>query len=108
MTKSFAREKLGAGLLLMVSGALCMSFGANAEPRTYELPPETVRLLPGPGVDAAAPCTGCHSPDYIKTQPPGQGKAFWTATVNKMRKVFGAPVEEEDVAKVVEYLAATY
>jgi sulfite dehydrogenase (cytochrome) subunit B len=108
MTKTNARKRLSAGFVFMISGALCMPPIVRAEPRAYELPPETIRLLPGPGVEAAAPCTGCHSPDYIKTQPPGQGKTFWTAIVNKMRKVFGAPVEEEDVAKIVDYLAATY
>jgi sulfite dehydrogenase (cytochrome) subunit B len=104
MTNTMARKALGAGFALMIAGTA----GASAEPRTYVLPPETVRLLPGPGVESAQPCTGCHSPDYIKTQPPAQGKAFWTATVNKMRKVYGAPIEEEDAAKIADYLAATY
>jgi hypothetical protein len=90
------------------AGALCMPFAISAEPRIYTLPEETVRLLPGPNVEAAQVCTGCHSADYIRTQPPHQGKAFWTATVAKMRKVFGAPVEDGDVDKVIDYLAATY
>jgi sulfite dehydrogenase (cytochrome) subunit B len=99
-------KRLTASFVLMM--AVGMPFAVGAERRAYVLPEETVRLLPGPGVEAGAPCTGCHSPDYIKTQPPGQGKAFWTAIVTKMRKVFGAPVEEEDAAKIVDYLAATY
>jgi sulfite dehydrogenase (cytochrome) subunit B len=108
MTNTTMRKPRAFVLAIAGASVLSLPFVLKAEPRAYVLPPETVRLLPGPGVEAAAPCTGCHSPDYIKTQPPGQGKAFWTATVNKMRKVFGAPVEEEDVAKVVDYLAATY
>lgn len=108
MTNAIARKCITAGFAIMISGAFCIPSGASAEPRTYVLPEETVRLLPGSGVEAAAVCTGCHSPDYIKTQPPGQGKAFWTAIVTKMRKVFGAPIEEEDAPKIIDYLAATY
>ncbi len=88
--------------------AFCVPLALKAELRTYKLPEETVRLLPGPNVNAAQVCTGCHSADYIKTQPSHQGKAFWTAEVTKMRKVFGAPVEEEDIGKIVDYLTATY
>ena len=39
-----------------------------------------------------AQCSLCHSVDYITTQPPGKDLAFWTAIVNKMIKVFGAPL----------------
>ena len=88
--------------------AFCVPLALKAEPRTYQLPEETVPLLPGPNVDTALVCTGCHSADYIRTQPPHQGKAFWTAEVTKMRKVFGAPVEEEDTARIIDYLTATY
>jgi hypothetical protein len=86
-----------------------MSAPARAEVRTYVLPEETARLLPGPDVETAeAYCVACHSADYVKVQPPGKGKAFWTAEVNKMIKVFGAPIEQEDAAKIIGYLAATY
>ncbi len=94
--------------LAIGAGALCVPFALNAEPRTYTLPEETVRLLPGPNVEAAKVCTGCHSADYIKTQPPHRSKAAWTETVTKMRKVFGAPVEDEDMEKILDYLTATY
>ena len=53
---------------------------------------------------------GCHSVDYITTQPRGArfGKEFWQAEVTKMIKVYGAPIDERDVSKIVDYLAATY
>ncbi len=94
--------------LAVAAGALCVPVAISAEPRIYALPEETVRLLPGPNVETAQVCTGCHSADYIRTQPPQQGKAFWTATVAKMRKVFDAPVEEQDVDKIIDYLTETY
>ena len=53
-------------------------------------------------------CTACHSADYISTQPRGLKKDFWQAEVTKMIKVYGAPVEDADVGKIVDYLAATY
>jgi hypothetical protein len=86
-----------------------MSAPLKAETRTYTLPDETARFRPGPAVETAeVHCAVCHSVDYVKVQPPGKGKAFWTAEVNKMIKVFGAPIEQEDATKIIDYLAATY
>lgn len=55
-------------------------------------------------------CTGCHSADYISTQPRElkSKQDFWKAEVNKMVKVYGAPIPETEIAKIVEYLAQTY
>ena len=81
---------------------------ALAEPMVYQLPPETAELKPGPGVETAAVCQACHSADYISTQPSGMGKAFWQAEVQKMIKVYKAPIGEDDAAVIANYLAATY
>jgi len=35
-------------------------------------------------------------------------KDFWLAEVTKMIKTYGAPIDEADVPKIVDYLAATY
>ena len=61
-----------------------------------------------PGRRTAAVCEACHSADYITTQPPKEGKAFWQAEVQKMIKVYKAPIAESDAAIIVDYLAATY
>jgi sulfite dehydrogenase (cytochrome) subunit B len=82
-----------------------------AKPISYDLPEETAALKPGPDVEVVqANCTACHSVDYITTQPRGPGfkKDFWQAEVTKMIKVYGAPIDERDVGKIVDYLAATY
>jgi hypothetical protein len=81
---------------------------ALGDPKVYQLPPETVQLKPGPGVDTAIVCTACHSADYIATQPPGKGKAFWQAEVQKMIKLYKAQIGEDDAATIANYLAATY
>jgi mono/diheme cytochrome c family protein len=69
-----------------------------------DLPPETAQLKPGPGMDATRRnCMICHSVDYIYMQPP-LSKDQWTATVMKMKQVFGAPVPDNEVDAIVNYL----
>src|SRR5690242_19048808 len=83
----------------------------TAAPLAYELPPETAAFRPGPNLELVVNnCSGCHSADYIATQPRGEKfrEDFWKAEVNKMIKVYGAPIADADVPKIVEYLAATY
>jgi hypothetical protein len=81
---------------------------ASAEPMVYQLPPETAELKPGPGVETAGVCTACHSADYISTQPSGKGKPFWQAEVQKMIKVYGATIAQDDAAVIANYLATSY
>ena len=84
---------------------------ATAAPISYKLPEETAAFRDGPNLDVVKNnCTGCHSADYIQTQPRNEKskKDFWQAEVTKMIKVYGAPIENADVDKIVEYLAATY
>ena len=83
----------------------------SAKPIKYQLPEETAQLKPGPNLETVQNnCMACHSVDYIKTQPQGPAfkKDFWQAEVTKMIKVYGAPIDDADVPKIVEYLAATY
>jgi len=90
--------------------ALCLH-AAIAAPVSYKLPDETAAFKPGPNLDVVRNnCTGCHSADYIATQPrgPSYKAEFWKAEVTKMIKVYGAPVGEADVPRIVEYLSATY
>ncbi len=75
---------------------------------TYDLPPETAELRPGPGVETAVQCKTCHSVDYIATQPSKKGKAFWEAEVQKMINTFSAPIDSTDASVIVNYLTATY
>jgi mono/diheme cytochrome c family protein len=84
---------------------------AIAAPVSYTLPDETAVFKPGPNLEVVQNnCTACHSADYINTQPRGPKfkKDFWQAEVTKMIKVYGAPIDDADVGKIVDYLAATY
>jgi sulfite dehydrogenase (cytochrome) subunit B len=99
--------------LLLVAVAVAMSClaGAIASPISYQLPEETAAFLPGPNLEAAQNnCTACHSADYVSTQPRNvkSKRDFWQAEVTKMIKVYGAPIDQADVPKIVDYLSATY
>jgi sulfite dehydrogenase (cytochrome) subunit B len=100
-------------LLLSVGAIAAVSLGGAviAAPVNYKLPEETAAFKPGPNLEVVQTnCTACHSADYVSTQPRGPKfkKDFWQAEVVKMIKVYGAPIEEADVPKIVEYLTATY
>lgn len=99
-------------LLLALTAVAGLSIvAATAAPLNYALPEETAAFKPGPNLDVVQNnCTACHSADYIKTQPRGEKfkKDFWAAEVTKMIKVYGAPIDDADVGKIVEYLTATY
>lgn len=96
--------------LLALAGCLLLA-SVQAAPVSYTLPEETAAFKPGPNLDVVkANCAACHSADYVQTQPRGERfkKDFWQAEVTKMIKVYGAPIDDADVPKIVEYLAATY
>jgi sulfite dehydrogenase (cytochrome) subunit B len=99
-------------LLLATAAIASLGLGAAiAAPVSYKLPDETAALKPGPNLEVVQNnCTACHSVDYIQTQPRGPKftKDFWQAEVTKMIKVYGAPIDDADVPKIVEYLATTY
>jgi mono/diheme cytochrome c family protein len=95
--------------LAIVTG---LGFAAvHAAPVSFTLPDETAAFKPGADLDVVRNnCTACHSADYVKTQPRGEKfkKDFWAAEVTKMMKVYGAPIEDVDVGKIVDYLTANY
>ena len=98
-------------VLLALSLAFAAAVGtALAAPINYKTPDEIAAFKPGPNLEVAqGNCSACHSADYIKTQPPMKDKkGFWQAEVTKMIKVYGAPIDQADVGKIVEYLSATY
>lgn len=89
---------------------LTLAAAAGGRVVDYALPDETpVALPPGRGAEAVeAACAACHSLDYVTTQPPGKGAAFWGDTVKKMVDRYGAVVPDADRADIVDYLARHY
>ena len=100
-----------ASVAAIAGTSLSPGVAVRAKPLSIELPPETAAFKPGPNLEVVqGNCAACHSADYIKTQPQGPKfkKDFWQAEVMKMIKVYGAPIDEADVGKIVEYLSQTY
>jgi mono/diheme cytochrome c family protein len=93
--------------LIVAVAALALALSAVA--LKIEPPAETSRLKAGPGSDlATAQCGGCHSFDYISTQPPGKPLAFWKAEVEKMKKVYGAQIADDQIEPIAQYLTKAY
>lgn len=89
-------------LLLSFPALLC------AGEVSITLPPETGVYKTAPGVEVVqANCLTCHSTEYVSSQPPMPRK-FWEANVKKMKEKFGAPIQDAQVAALVDYLTATY
>ncbi len=66
-------------------------------------------LKDAPGrAQVEANCGSCHSLDYVVMNSPFLDRNAWDGSVNKMIKVFGAPINADDAKAIVEYLNANY
>lgn len=98
---------------IAVAGAAAwlLASPAFAATKTITLPPDGTQLKasPLPGYEKAqANCVACHSAEYMLYQPPNAPRAYWDAMVKRMKAVFKAPVADEDMPVIVEYLVKTY
>jgi mono/diheme cytochrome c family protein len=90
----------------LIALALLASLAKPPQARADE---PTITLKPGPGLaEITTACSGCHSLDYVRMNAPFLSPDAWKAEVTKMRVAFGAPVDEEDQAKILAYLTANY
>ena len=70
---------------------------------------QQINLKKAPGSDQVeANCQACHSLAYIPMNSPFLNAAGWTAEVNKMIKVMGAPIDDADAKAIIDYLAKNY
>lgn len=100
---------LAASVFVAFAGTSIVA--AQAKPLKISLPEETATFKPGTNSDVVMNnCTACHSAAYVQTQPRGPKfkKDFWQAEVTKMIKVYGAPIDDADVGKIVDYLTENY
>jgi hypothetical protein len=94
-------------LLALFAGLIASALDLNAAEK-LSLPPETATFKNGPGVEIAlAQCVLCHSADYVATQP-RLPRASWKASVQKMRDKYGAPLPENQIEPLTDYLVRTY
>ena len=93
-----------------LAGAMLLA-SACALAVEINLPPETAAYKPSslPGYQLVQKnCMTCHSAQYPATQPPSSNRAYWEATVKKMKKPFGAQFDDADIPAMVDYLVKTY
>jgi mono/diheme cytochrome c family protein len=87
-------------LLALAAASLALPALADEKP---------VQLKKAPGLQKVEDnCGACHSLDYVLMNSPYPNAALWDAEVNKMIKVFGAPITDGDAAAIKEYLAKNY
>ena len=68
-----------------------------------------IKLKEGAGRDLVEKdCVACHSLDYIPMNSPFLDRKGWEASVTKMIKAMGAPIRNEDVPVIVDYLVRYY
>ena len=109
MKRQSLRVRLQAWVLLL--GAVLACAGAHAATKTITLPPDGVQLKPSPlpgYAKAQAQCVACHSAEYMLYQPPTAARPYWDAMVKRMKAVFKAPIADEDMPAIVDYLVKTY
>lgn len=90
--------------------AIVMTVLLSAAEKTIQLPSDHPygKLKNGAGVEVVEDrCGICHSTDYIVSQPRRNAKQ-WSAEVDKMIRVFGAPIKEGEVKIIVDYLVSSY
>ena len=93
----------------LVAAVSLVTAAAPVAALKIELPQETATLRPGAGSDLATrQCMTCHSADYVTIQPPGKPLAFWKAEVEKMKKVYGAPIPDAEIDPIAQYLTREY
>ena len=84
---------------------------ARAVTKGVDLPPDGVQLKPSglPGyAKAQANCVACHSAEYMQYQPPTAPRAYWEAMAKRMKMVFKAPIADDDIPPIVDYLVKVY
>jgi sulfite dehydrogenase (cytochrome) subunit B len=79
--------------------------------KTIELPSDSVLWRPSdlPGYQLVLQkCSVCHSAHYAEYQPPNSKVGYWNAQVLRMKNVFKAPINDEEIPAIVEYLNSNY
>jgi len=96
---------------LLTLAALGSSSSLAAGAKSIELPADGVVLRPSTlagYAKAQAICAACHSAEYMQYQPATAPRAYWDAMAKRMKVVFKAPIADEDIPLIVDYLVKTY
>ena len=101
--------KTVTALAILMTVATGLAYAASEEAvHSITLPTLHVELRDGVGkTKTETLCAICHSVDYITMQPKFS-RTQWSAEVNKMIKVMGASISEEDAKTITSYLTVQY
>lgn len=95
-------------IILILLCFMTVTVAVGEEMKSITLPDLKTDLKEGEGLEAVKThCNTCHSLDYITMQP-GFSVQQWTGIVNKMRKVFGAPISDIDTEVIIKYLSINF
>src|SRR5947209_5521771 len=96
-------------IFFALAAVSCLSIARAADSNAVHsitLPVLPPQLPDGPGQKIVLDrCTQCHTTRYILMQP-RFSKEFWTTEVAKMKKTYGAPIADDQVEDIVNYLFA--
>lgn len=93
---------LSIGLTILPTGA---ASALTLKTQSVQLPTSS-RVFPGDSTGAKAAntyCLMCHSAGMVMNQP-DLPKAAWLVEVNKMKNIFKAPIPEDQVSVIADYL----
>ena len=108
MNRNLISSALAVALAL---ASLGLTGIAQAGSKSIDLPPDGIQLKPSalPGYAVAqAICAACHSAEYMQYQPATAPRAYWDTMTKRMKVVFKAPIADEDIPLIVDYLTKTY
>jgi cbb3-type cytochrome c oxidase subunit III len=97
-------------LLCLTVGGVCVAQVSSADTsggtRPITLPHFEPMMPAAPGrATFMVACVSCHSPRYIVMQPP-LSRHQWEGVVDKMVKIYNAPLDTNQVGQTVDYLVA--
>ncbi|HVZ53304.1 MAG TPA: cytochrome c [Pseudolabrys sp.] len=88
---------------------IAIAFAAALLAGTAMADEQVIKLKPGAGADKVeANCQACHSLAYVPMNSVFLNAGGWDAEVNKMIKVMGAPIDDEDAKAIKAYLTQHY
>jgi cytochrome c5 len=89
-----------------VNALLVLSIAFSATASAGE---EQIELKEGAGRDTVATnCVMCHSLDYVLMHSRFMKKTNWQETIDKMVNVMGAPIRQDDIPVILDYLTKHY
>jgi hypothetical protein len=91
-------------LLALPLAAVAAERPASTSTTSVRLPPGTASFPAGPGAELAGQCLICHSAEMVLLQPAMPAQK-WVGLIEKMRDVYGAPVQADQVQALAAYLA---